>query len=47
MSNSTQELRVVGPGGPFEPMVECAEVFSQSRNVAVEVIKGPPERWLR
>jgi accessory colonization factor AcfC len=46
MSNSTQGLRVVGPGGPYEAMVECAEAFSRSRNVPVEVIKGPPERWL-
>jgi len=46
MSNATQRLRVVGPGGPFEAMVECAEAFSWSRSVSVEVIKGPPERWL-
>jgi hypothetical protein len=41
MSNATQGLRVVGPGGPYEAMVECAEAFSRSRNVTVEVIKGP------
>jgi accessory colonization factor AcfC len=46
MSNATQGLRVVGPGGPYEAMVECAEAFSRTRNVTVEVIKGPPERWL-
>jgi accessory colonization factor AcfC len=46
MSKATQGLRVVGPGGPYEAMVECADVFSRSRSVAVEVSKGPPERWL-
>lgn len=46
MNTSTQGLRIVGPGGPFAAMVECAKAFSRSRNVAVEVIKGPPERWL-
>jgi len=46
LKNGPQGLRVVGPGGPYEAMVECAEAFSRSRNVPVEVIKGPPERWL-
>ena len=46
MNSSTQGLRVVGPGGPYEAMVECADAFSRSRNVPVEMIKGPPERWL-
>lgn len=46
MSTTTQGLRVVGPGGPYEVMAECAEAFSRSRSVAVEVSKGPPERWL-
>jgi accessory colonization factor AcfC len=46
MSTAMQGLRVVGPGGPSEAMAECAEVFSRSRSVSVEVIKGPPERWL-
>ncbi len=46
MSTTTPGLRVVGPGGLYEAMVECAEAFSRGRNVAVEVIKGPPERWL-
>ncbi len=46
MSNATQGLRVVGPGGQYEAMVECTDAFSRSRNVAVEVIKEPPERWL-
>ncbi len=46
MSNATQGLRVVGPGGPYEAKVECADVFSRRHNVTVEVIKGPPERWL-
>jgi accessory colonization factor AcfC len=46
MSNATQGLRVVGPGGPYEAMVECAEAFARRRNVPVEVIKGPPGRWL-
>jgi accessory colonization factor AcfC len=46
MSKSTQGLRIIGRGGPYEAMVECADAFSRSRIVAGEVIKGPPERWL-
>ena len=46
MSNATQGLLVVSPGGPYEAMVECADAFSHSRDVTFEVIKGSSERWL-
>lgn len=39
-------LRVYGPGGPLGPMRECAEIFSRTRGVKVEVTAGPEATWI-
>lgn len=41
----SEKLLIVGPGGPYEAMKEAAEAFSRLKGVAVEVVKGPPEKW--
>ena len=41
-----EKLLIVGPGGPYEAMKEAAEAFSRLKGVAVEVVKGPPEKWV-
>lgn len=37
-------LHVYGPGGPLEPMKECAAQFSQHTKVPVSVVGGPEKR---
>jgi accessory colonization factor AcfC len=44
---STDALRVVGPGGPYLAMTECADSFRRDRAVAIEVLKAPPSAWRR
>lgn len=39
-------LHVYGPGGPLEPMKECAAQFSRQTNVPVSVIGGPEQAWI-
>jgi len=41
-----QTLHVYGPGGPAEPMKECAAIFAQRTGTAVEVTAGPEPQWL-
>lgn len=38
-------LRVYGPGGPLGPMKECAERFSATEGVGVQVVAGPEPTW--
>ncbi len=37
---------VYGPGGPYPPIREAAEVFGREHGVEVVVTKGPADRWL-
>lgn len=39
-------LKAYGPGGPLEPMKECAALFEKERNVKVEVVAGPEAKWI-
>jgi accessory colonization factor AcfC len=39
-------LHVYGPGGPLEPMKECAAQFSQQTKVPVSVVGGPENAWI-
>ncbi len=39
-------LYVYGPGGPFAPVNECAELFSKQNNIAVKVVAGPEKKWI-
>ena len=41
-----QTLRVYGPGGPAEPLKECAAAFTKQTGTAVEVTAGPEAQWL-
>lgn len=41
-----QTLHVYGPGGPAEPMKECAAAFTKQTGTAVEVTAGPETQWL-
>jgi accessory colonization factor AcfC len=38
-----KDLRVYGPGGPLDPMMECARAFSNQEGIHVTVIGGPEE----
>jgi SAM-dependent methyltransferase len=40
------ELRAYGPGGPLEPIRECARAFSNQEGVQVTVTGGPEEQWI-
>lgn len=35
-----------GPGGPFAPVNECAQLFSKQNNVAIKVVAGPEKNWI-
>lgn len=39
-------LHVYGPGGPFGPINECAELFSQQTGHLVKVVAGPDPGWI-
>lgn len=39
-------LHVYGPGGPLEPMKECAAQFSQQTTVPVSIVGGPEKEWI-
>lgn len=39
-------LYVYGPGGPFAPINECAELFSKQNNITVKVVAGPEKNWI-
>lgn len=39
-------LNVYGPGGPFGPMKECAEMFSKAYEIEVKVVAGPTPQWI-
>ncbi len=41
-----QTLHVYGPGGPSQPIKECARLFTQGSQIPVEVTAGPVEKWL-
>jgi accessory colonization factor AcfC len=40
------ELRAYGPGGPLEPIRECARAFWNQEGVHVTVTGGPEEQWI-
>jgi accessory colonization factor AcfC len=40
-----KEIRVYGPGGPYEAVRECCGIWAERSGLAVKVIKGPPEEW--
>jgi accessory colonization factor AcfC len=42
--NAGPLLLVYGPGGPYLPMRECAEVFSREFSIPVQVMKGQPDQ---
>lgn len=41
-----QSLHVYGPGGPMDPMKECANLYEQKTAVKVEVTAGPEKTWI-
>lgn len=42
----TDTLYVYGPGGPFAPINECAQLFGNKNNVVVKVTAGPEANWI-
>lgn len=46
VSASTPTLRVYGPGGPHHVLEECAELFKEQHNIAVEVVKARPDELI-
>ncbi len=45
-ASSAQTLHVYGPGGPAEPLKECAAAFTKQTGTAVDVTAGPEAQWL-
>lgn len=43
---SSNALMVYGPGGPFGPMNELAEMFSKEKGIQVKVVAGPEGKWI-
>lgn len=41
-----QVLRIYGPGGPLEPMKECAAIFARDNGIRAEVVAGPESKWI-
>ncbi len=39
-------LYVYGPGGPFAPINESAEIFGKKHQIFVKVVAGPEDRWI-
>ena len=39
-------IQVFGPGGPYTPMLECAESFREVNGIEVEVAMGTPDQWM-
>ncbi len=39
-------LFVYGPGGPFGPINECAQVFGRHHNITIKVTAGPEANWI-
>ncbi|MFA5327186.1 MAG: substrate-binding domain-containing protein [Prolixibacteraceae bacterium] len=35
-----------GPGGPYPPIKELAEIFESKNNVKIVITKGPAESWI-
>jgi len=42
----TDTLYVYGPGGPFAPINECAQVFGKQNNIVIKVTAGPEVNWI-
>lgn len=42
----TDTLYVYGPGGPFAPINECAQLFGKKHNIVVKVTAGPEANWI-
>lgn len=45
-ASHAQILHVYGPGGPAEPLKECAAAFTKHTGTAVDVTAGPETQWL-
>lgn len=39
-------LYVYGPGGPFAPINECAQIFGIAHSTFVKVTAGPEDKWI-
>ena len=39
-------LCVFGPGGPYRPMQECADLFSERKGVEIRITVGTPQQWM-
>jgi accessory colonization factor AcfC len=39
-------LFIYGPGGPFAPINECAQVFGRHHNIKIKVTAGPEANWI-
>lgn len=46
-ANSRQAvLHVFGPGGPYRPMRECADIFSERKGIQIQITAGTPPQWI-
>lgn len=40
-------LYVYGPGGPFAPIQECAQLYGKQHGIFIKVVAGPQQVWLK
>lgn len=45
-AQQSDTLYVYGPGGPFGPINECAQIFGRQNRTAVKVTAGPESNWI-
>jgi accessory colonization factor AcfC len=40
-----KEIRVYGPGGPYQAFKECCDFWAEKTKLKVRVFKGMPDEW--
>ncbi len=46
IENPQSILKVFGPGGPYQAIRECADIFSAKTGIAIDVKVGTPPEWI-
>lgn len=46
-AQESDTLYIYGPGGPFGPINECAQLFGNQSKIVVKVTAGPESNWIQ